>query len=57
MDVRTVMFIIGACPVASVVLNFAEMLGEGQEEAADVFLLGTIMSIVTMPLILQLLNT
>lgn len=57
MDVRTVMFIIGACPVASIVLNFAEMLGEGQEEAADVFLLGTIMSIVTMPLILQLLNT
>lgn len=57
MNIRTVMFIIGACPVASVVLNFAEMLGEGQEEAADVFLLGTILSIVTMPLVLQLLNT
>ena len=57
MNIRTVMFIIGACPVASVVLNFAEMLGEGQEEAADVFLLGTILSIITMPLVLQLLNT
>lgn len=54
-DIRTVMFIIGACPVASIVLNFSEMLGEGQEEAADVFLLGTLLSIVTMPVILQLL--
>ena len=54
-DIRTVMFIVGACPVASIVLNFAEMLEGGQEEAADIFLLGTILSIVTMPVIIQVL--
>jgi predicted permease len=54
-DIRTVMFIIGSCPVASIVLNFSEMLGEGQEAAADVLLLGTLSSIITMPIILQVL--
>ena len=54
-DIRTTTFILCACPVASIVLNFAEMLGDGQEHAADLFLLGTLGSIVTMPLILLLL--
>ncbi len=47
--------ILCACPVASVVLNFSEMLGEGQETAAGLVLLGTILSIVTMPLVLLLI--
>lgn len=54
-DIRTTTFILCACPVASIVLNFAEMLGDGQEHAADLFLLGTLGSIVTMPVILLLL--
>ena len=48
-------FILFACPIASIVLNFAEMLGDGQEYAADLFLLGTLSSAVTMPLVLLLI--
>ena len=54
-DIRTTTFILCACPVASIVFNFAEMLGDGQEDAADLFLLGTLSSIITMPVILLLL--
>jgi predicted permease len=54
-NIRITTFILCACPVASIVFNFAEMLGDGQEDAADLFLLGTIGSIVTMPIILLLL--
>ncbi|MBQ8658339.1 MAG: AEC family transporter [Clostridia bacterium] len=49
------MFIIACCPVASVVLNFAEMVGEGQEEAANMLLLGTILAVGTMPLMLLII--
>jgi len=49
------MFIITCCPVASVVLNFAELVGEGQDEAANMLLLGTILAIGTMPLMLLLI--
>lgn len=54
-DIKTTAFILCACPVASIVLNFAELLGDGQETAADLFLLGTLGSIVTMPIILMVL--
>ena len=43
--------IISACPVASVVLNLSELIGEGQKNAADCVLLGTILSIATIPVI------
>ena len=43
--------IISSCPVATVVLNLSELLGEGQEHAADCVLLGTVLSILTMPAI------
>ena len=43
--------IISSCPVATVVLNLSELLGEGQKHAADCVLLGTILSISTMPII------
>lgn len=49
------MFVLACCPVASVVLNFSELLGEGQEDAADMLLLGTLLSILTMPIMLLLL--
>ena len=42
---------ISSCPVASVVLNLSELIGEGQKDAADCVLLGTILSIVTIPII------
>lgn len=53
-DICITAFILCACPVASIVLNFAEMLCDGQEAAADLFILGTLSSIVTMPVILLL---
>ncbi len=52
---KQTMFILAATPVASVVLNFAEMLGEGQETAANVVLLGTLLSILTIPAVSLLL--
>lgn len=54
-DLLFTAFILCCCPVASVVLNFSEMLGEGQENAADILLLSTMLSIVTMPLMLLML--
>lgn len=53
-DTAATFFIICACPVASVVLNFAEIVGAGQKEAANTVLLGTMLSIVTLPLVMLL---
>lgn len=47
--VKSAVYIMSACPVASVVLNFSEMLGEGQKTAASLVLLGTVLSTVTLP--------
>jgi len=49
------MFVMCACPVASVVQNFAEILGEGQDTAANTVLLGTILSIATLPVLALLI--
>jgi predicted permease len=49
------MYIIFACPVASVILSFAEMLGEGQETAANMVLLGTSLSALTIPIMCLLI--
>ena len=54
-DVKKTFFIICACPVASVVLNFAEIVGTGQREAAKMLLLGTFLSVVTLPPMMMLL--
>lgn len=48
-EMKTTLIILAACPVASLVLNFAEMIGEGQESAAGLVLLGTLLSVVTLP--------
>ena len=50
------MVILCATPVASVVLNFAEMLGEGQENAANLVLLGTSLSVVSIPFIVFIMT-
>lgn len=52
---KAVLYIICCCPVASVVLNFSEILGEGQKEAASAVLLSTILSIITLPIMTVLL--
>ncbi|MBE6562738.1 MAG: hypothetical protein E7660_03280 [Ruminococcaceae bacterium] len=49
-SIKKTVYIMMCCPVASVVLNFAEMLGEGQKEAANLVLLGTLLSTATIPL-------
>lgn len=49
-------YVISACPVASVVLNYAEMCGAGQKEAANMLLLGTMLSSVTLPIMMLLLG-
>ena len=54
-ETKQAFFIISACPVASVVLNFAEILGEGQREAANTVLLGTILSVVTLPVMMLMM--
>ena len=54
--VKYSMFILCAAPVASVVLNFAEMLGEGQENAANLVLLGTVFSVATLPVMTLILQ-
>lgn len=53
--VKMTFYIIAACPTASVVLNFSELVGEGQKEAASMVLLSTMMSIVTMPIMMLML--
>lgn len=53
-DFKVTLFILCACPVASVVLNFAEMLQQGQKTAANLVLLGTLLSVLTIPILLLL---
>ena len=49
------MVILCSCPIAAVVLNLSELIGEGQSEAANSVLLGTVLSILTIPLVSFLL--
>lgn len=55
-ELKWCMYIMCACPVAAVVQNYAEILGEGQDVAANTVLLGTLTSIATLPLLALLLN-
>ncbi len=55
-DVKSAIFIMCACPVAAVVLTFAELLGEGQKKAADLVILSTVSCIITLPLMSLLLR-
>ena len=48
-EMKASLYILTACPVASVVLNFSEMIGEGQEQASCLVLLGTLLSAITIP--------
>ncbi|MCQ2521794.1 MAG: AEC family transporter [Lachnospiraceae bacterium] len=54
-DFRKTVFILTAAPVASMVLNYAELIGQGQKKAANTVLLGTMLSILTMPVMVLLM--
>lgn len=43
------MFVLSAAPIASMVLNYAELIGQGQKKAANLVLVGTMLSIITLP--------
>lgn len=49
-DFKVTLYVLCACPVASVVLNFSEMIGCGQKTAANLTLLGTMLSVITIPI-------
>lgn len=53
--IRKSCFIMLCCPSASVVLNFSEMLGNGQKTAAGIVLLSTVLSIASIPLMILLI--
>lgn len=55
LGLRQTFFITCACPIASIVLNFSEIVGEGQEAGANLVLVSTICSIVTLPVMMFLL--
>ena len=48
-------YVLACVPVGNMVLSFAEMLGEGQDVAANVVLLSTILSMATIPVMLLLI--
>ena len=54
-ELKWCMFVMCSCPIAAVIQNYAEMLGEGQQTAANTVLLGTITSIATLPLLALLI--
>lgn len=54
--IRQSLFILAATPIASITLNFAEMLGKGQKTAANLVLLGTLLSVLTLPLMAVIMN-
>ena len=54
-DMKCAIFIIACCPVASMVLNFSELIGEGREDAAGVMLLGTLLSCLTLPMMILII--
>ena len=51
-DYARTLYVMACCPVGNVVLSFSEMLGEGQDVAANVVLLSTFLSVLTIPVML-----
>ena len=52
---KLTVYILFLCPVASVILTFAEMLGQGQKTAANMVLLSTSLSAITIPVMCLLI--
>lgn len=55
-ELQWCMYVMCACPIASLVLNYAELVGQGREMAAKCVLLGTISCVVTLPLLSLLIG-
>jgi predicted permease len=53
---KKTIFILTCCPIANICINFAELLGRGQKTAANLVLISTLSSIITVPLILTLVK-
>lgn len=51
----TAIYILACAPAGNMVLSFAELLGEGQDTAANVVLLSTLLSMITIPMMLLLI--
>ncbi len=51
-NLKTTLIVCGATPVAAVLLNYTELLGEGQEYAAGTIIASNILSVATMPIII-----
>lgn len=54
LEFRQTLYIMCCCPVASGVLNFAELIGQGQDTSANIILLSTAMSVITIPIMMLL---
>ena len=54
-DMRKALVIICCCPIAAIALNLTEILKTGQKTAGSLVLVGTILSIVTIPLVTMIL--
>ena len=52
---KTSVFILCSCPIASMVQNYAELIGQGNDKGANTVLLGTLLSILTVPLMCLLI--
>lgn len=53
---KATLVVLAACPVASMVQNYAEILGQGQDKAANMVLLGTMCSVITAPVMCLLVD-
>ena len=54
-EMKCALYILACCPVATMVLNFAELVGDGRRTAASMLLLGTALSCLTLPLMVKLI--
>ncbi len=54
--VKATLIILCCCPTASAVLSFAEMYDKGQKTAANIVLISTLLSAITIPLMLMLVK-
>lgn len=54
--IRATLIILCCCPTASAVLSFAEMYNKAQKTAANIVLVSTLLSVITIPLMLLLVK-
>lgn len=54
-NLKICLFVMSCCPVAAVVQSYAEMIGQGQENAADMVLMSSATCILTIPLMTLLI--